>query len=379
MTDERVTPGPGHDPDIEPDGVVRTALQLLPIPAHDDDFWSRLETALDAEPPLEVPVEPGRRVLVAEPGPGVGRSAARSHRADDASGLAVVPPAFRRTSNIVLAAMAAAAAVVVAVAGTTLMDGRDSTSSGPSATPALETLVQDAQDDGSTVATLSKGTAGDSSDAVLAWVDDLDRGDADAAWSSMGTTSQAYFGTQSEFEAGMGDLTEAYGAWSSVDPDTVLVTPVTSDDDGTIAVVTLLGTVPEDGSSQYRADAIPVRIVDHEVVVEPFASAGDLEVVVPEAGADDGDAPVPVGLQEELVFVVPSGAEPPVLRLDTGDTLVCGQADGTELTELDQAPGQRCAYLPEGGFEPGSHTITVAFLAPDGDAVTAESIRFEAA
>ena len=86
-----------------------------------------------------------------------------------------------------------------------------------------------------------------------------------------------------------------------------------------------------------------------------------------------------MGLQEELVFVVPSGADAPVLRLDDGDTLVCGEADGTELTDLDQAPGQRCAYLPEGGFEPGSHTVTVAFLARDGDAVTAGSVHFEAA
>ena len=86
-----------------------------------------------------------------------------------------------------------------------------------------------------------------------------------------------------------------------------------------------------------------------------------------------------MGTGEELVFVLPSDAEAPVLRIDGGDTVVCGEADGTELSDLDQSAGQRCAYLPEGGFEAGAHTVTVAFLGPDGDSITAESIRFEAA
>ena len=77
--------------------------------------------------------------------------------------------------------------------------------------------------------------------------------------------------------------------------------------------------------------------------------------------------------------MLPSGAEAPVLRLDGGDTVVCGEADGTELSDLDQSAGQRCAYLPEGGFEAGAHTVTIAFLGPDGDPITAESVRFEAA
>ena len=379
MTRDESTGGGRHEADIAPDVVVGTALKLLPIPAHDDEFWTHLEAALDAEAPLEMPVEP-HRVLIAEAAhDGGDRSARAPVDLDDDSALALVPSAFRRPSNIVLAAMAAAAVVIVAIAGNTLMDDRQTTITDDAAPPALETLVKDAQTDDSIVKTLSKDTADDSSEAVLAWVDDVGSGDTDAAWSSMGATSQAYFGTQDEFEAAMTDLTEAYGAWSAAEPDTVMVTPVRSGDDGTIAVVTLLGTVQEDGVAQYRADAFPVRIVDGDVVVEPFASAGDLEVVIPEPGTDEGDPSEVLGLHEELVFVVPSDAEAPVLRLDAGDTVVCGEADGTELSDLDQAPGQRCAYLPEGGFEAGTHTVTVAFLAPDGDAVTAESVRFEAA
>jgi hypothetical protein len=164
---------------------------------------------------------------------------------------------------------------------------------------------------------------------------------------------------------------EGYGPWSAAQPERVLVTPVAAGDDGTIAVVTLIA----DG----RADAFPVRIDSGDVVVEPFASAGDLEVVIPEASSDDGLGWESVGTSEELVFVLPGDAEAPVLQIDGGDTVVCGEADGTELGDLDQSPGQRCAYLPEGGFEPGAHTVTIAFLGPGGDSITAESIHFEAA
>ena len=99
----------------------------------------------------------------------------------------------------------------------------------------------------------------------------------------------------------MTDLAEGYGAWSAADPDDVQVTPVATDDEGTIAVVTLVGTVQQEGTAQERADAFPVRIVDGDVVLEPFASAGDLEVVIPEPAGDDGIGYEPVGTGEELV------------------------------------------------------------------------------
>ena len=56
------------------------------------------------------------------------------------------------------------------------------------ATAALETLVQDAQSDGATVTTMSADHEDASSEAVLAWVDDLGAGDADAAWAAMGAS-----------------------------------------------------------------------------------------------------------------------------------------------------------------------------------------------
>lgn len=362
-------------PDVEPDGFVRTALQLLPIPAHDDDFWMRLDSALEAEGALPDP----SRTLVAAPTSDATESTATVIEPDPS--LAVVPPAFRRASNAVLAMVAAAAIVVVAVAGTTLFDDERGTTVGPAdpaVDAALETLAQDAQSSG-TVTTLPADREDESSEAVLQWVDDLGEGDAEAAWTAMGDESQAHFGSQAEFQGLMTDLAEGYGAWSAATPDEVLVTPVAAAEEGTIAVVTLLGSAEQEGSPEPRTDAVPVRIVDGEVVLEPFASAGDLEVVVPEPSSEGGVDEAAVGTDEELVFVLPSDAAAPVLRIDGGDTVICGEAAGTELSDLDQTDGQRCAYLPEGGFEVGPHTVTVAFLGPDRDSITAESLQFAAA
>ena len=364
--------------EVPPDGIVRTALQLLPVPPHGDDFWSRLEASLDAEEPLSAPVEPDRRVLVADDGLPQERGAAPLLELEPDRSLAVVPPAFRRTSNAVLAVVAAAALVVVGVAWTSLQeqDGTQIASDDPD-TAELQSLVQQAQGSDATVTTMSTDREDASSEAVLDWVGHLGAGDGEAAWSAMGESSQAHFDSQAEFEEMMTDLAEGYGAWSAAEPDDVLVTPVAADDEGTIAVVTLVGTVEQEGAAQPRAEAFPVRIVDGEVVVEPFASAGPLEVAVPEAAGHGGYESV--GTSEELVFVLPGDAEAPVLRIDGGDTVVCGEAEGSELSDLDQSPGQRCAYLPEGGFDPGEHTVTIAFLGADGTSVTAESLLVQAA
>ena len=50
---------------VQPDGIVRTALELLPIPPHDDDFWTRLEATLDADAPHVAPEGPVPQLVVA--------------------------------------------------------------------------------------------------------------------------------------------------------------------------------------------------------------------------------------------------------------------------------------------------------------------------
>jgi hypothetical protein len=366
------------DMEVTPDPIVRTALQLLPIPPHTDDFWSRLDGALDVDRVAnEHAPRDQRTVLVSGP---TGADAPPPVELDGDPTLAIVPPALRRTSNAVLVAVAAAAIVVVALASSSLLEARNGTGvvapdDPGQASAALETLVNDAQPKDATPDTISSDGAAASSEAVLAWVDDVEGGDGASAWQAMGPASQAHFGTQSAFEAQLISLEKDYGAWSGVTPDEVLVTPVAATDQGAIAVVTLVGTIDQGGTTRRRAVAFPVRIVDGEAVLEPFASAGALEVVVPEAAAD---AP-PVDAGQELVLVVPTDAEAPVLRLDDGEAVVCGKAEGSELTALEGSDGQRCSYLPPAGIRPGEHTLTMAFLGADGTSISAGSQLFEAA
>lgn len=373
------------DPDVPPDGIVRTALQLLPVPAHANDFWARLERTLAAQSGPSEPATPGRSVSAAEAVPGPALVAAPVLELEHDPALALVPGALRRTSNALLVAVAAAAIVVVALAGNTLLDERNGTkqvtSAGQSqASAELNALVAGSQPDAVTPSTMSADGEDASSEAVLAWVDDLRSGDGDDAWAAMGAMSQAHFGSQAAFEEQLTSLAEGYGSWSGSDPEQVLITLVLASDEGTLAVVTLVGTITVEGEQQHRADAFPVRVVDGEATLEPFAFAfaGELEVVVPEDVREGGVRP-PVASGEELLVVVPSGAEAPVLRLDDGETVVCGIAEGTELTALEDMPGQRCSYLPAEGISPGEHTLTVAFLSADGTEISAQSLLFDAA
>lgn len=376
------------DMEVAPDPIVRTALQRLPIPPHTDAFWSQLNDLLDVESASTGLALANGRVddhapqAVSE-APAASADAPRVVASEPDPALALVPKALRRTSNGVLLAVAAAAAVVVTLAGTTLLDERDGTQSGTSgeevqAFQADNTLVDDTEPGDVAAVALSAETEAASSDAVLEWVGAVSDGDGTGAWEAMGPISQAHFGSQDAFEAEMSSLAEGYGAWSAAEPDDVLVTPVLSSDEGTTAVVTLIGMLDLDGALERRTDAFPVRLVDGDVVIEPFASAGALEIVVPEA-RPAGGAPESVTAGEELVVVVPSDAEAPILRLDDGDAVVCGQAEGSELTDLDGSPGQRCSYLPPEGMEEGEHTLTMAFVGPDGSSITAESMLFDAA
>lgn len=358
------------DEPVEPDAVVSTALRLLPVPDHGPEFWSLLAADLDAEPALgsaDRPVPMRRRpqrapvplVELATAGPGTG------------------PGGGRRRSNVVLSAIAVAAAVAVVVAGASLVRSR----SGDDPAPEVAEAPEETTTSGAAASTSGALVAPDDDPAVaavVAWVDALGHGDVDTAWSALGPASQAHWGSKSAFTAERSGLAEGYGAWSAAHPDEILVTPLASSGDGDLVVVTLVGTLAQEGSEQARADAFPVRIVDGEARVELYAFAGELEVVVPEPVPDGGSRP-PVAAGDELVVVVPSDAGAPVIRLDDGEVLVCGEAPGTRLTPLEGSSGRRCGYTPKGGIAKGSRVLTVAFWSADGALVSAESVRFTAA
>jgi hypothetical protein len=366
--------------EVHPDPVVRTAVQMLPTPDHREGFWSELHALLDAEPPRSQASDAQRHLRQRyEPG----LSAFVHHEPQElellpVAPLGVVPPALRRRSNVVLSAVAVAAAVLVVVAGASLVrehaDGDAETTDMAGSAAASSTSATSSP----AVASLTGEASDIPADAVLGWVGALEEGDTTTAWEALGPASQAHFGSRSEFAAEASALAEGYGAWSGVEPDEVIVTPVQSSGDAELVVVTLVGEIEQEGTLQHRADAFPVRILGGAAQVEPWGFAGELEVVVPEAVPADGARPVVDG-DDELVVVVPRGVEAPIIRLDDGEALVCGEADGTELEVLSEVPGQRCSYRPEGGIDPGHRVLTVAFASADGDEVSAESVLFKAA
>ncbi len=370
---------------VEDDPFVRTALQLLPVPAHEDDFWTRLGSTLDAEPARARPTlravagsstttEPAGAVAPVE-----ADAPMRVVELEPTRPLGLMPPGVRRRSNAVLSAVAVAAAVVVVVAGTSLVRERAGSPAPTDQAAASSETLADPAPTPTSVTALTGPRGGDlPTEAVLTWVGALSSGDLDAAWEAMGPASQAHWGSQSAFEAEGSGLAEGYGAWSSAEPDAVHVTSLTASGDGEVVVVTLVGSVEQEGTLNHRADAFPVRVVAGEAHIEPFAFAGELEIVVPEGVPNGGERPV-VGSDEALVVIVPRGVEDPVIRLDDGPVLTCGEAEGTELTELEDSPGQRCEYRPEGGIDPGDRVLTVAFLSADGTGISAQSVLFEAA
>src|SRR3546814_1979615 len=76
----------------------------------------------------------------------------------------------------------------------------------------------------------------------------------------MGPTSRAHFGSKASFDEQLSGMAEGYGAWSVGKPDHVVVTPVLSEGDVTLVIVTLVGTIAPEGMTETRADAFPVRI-----------------------------------------------------------------------------------------------------------------------
>jgi hypothetical protein len=275
--------------------------------------------------------------------------------------LAVVPQAMRHRSNVAVAVLAVAAVAVVAFAGSTLVRSR---SGGGAAETAIE-----AEDTAFRADSLAAGSTDPAAKAVLAWVGRLGDGDIEASWAALGAASQQALGGRSRFDDRFDALAAEWGAWASAQPDALLITPVTASDEGTVSVVTLIGTV---GGDQ-RADAFPVRISAGVAKVEAFADAGKIGLESP-----DSSQGAEVGTDDELSVVVPGGVTP-IVRLDQGPVQRCGEAAGTSLETTDGGDHQRCTYSPQGGMDEGGRVLTVAFTSRDGQGVSARSVRFKAA
>ena len=306
-------------------------------------------------------------------------------RAEPDPRSALVPPALRRTSNGVLLAVAAAAVVVVrhrrhhppgrpgrCRAGVRRRaggaDARAPSSTTPSPRATLATPMSAASEDAST-------------DAVLAWVDDLDAGDADARLDGHGPTSQAHFGSQAEFEAahdrpgrGLRRLVGGRARRRPRHPGRVERRRAPSPWSRWSAPWTRT-------AGQHRGRGLPGaarrrRRGPRALRARPARSRW----WSPSRRSVDGATRSRSASGEELVVVVPSGVAapraPPRRRRHRGLRRAPRAPSSPSSTG---SPGQRCAYLPTAGSAAGEHTLTMAFLGSDGASISAESVLFEAA
>lgn len=373
-----------EDQEIQPDPVVETALRLLPVPDHGEAFWDRFAQALAAEPAHGEPDEEDehRRNDAST------RRRVEDARAPDTAGVPVlelvstdhlhlVPSAVRRRSNAVLSAVAVAAAVVVVVAATSLVRSRGGDTADVADDQQATEQTEQTDPTETTLATLTAPDDDSPHTAVVfSWINALAEGDMDAAWEVLSPAAQAGWGDKAAFEAERTAFAEGYAAWAHTKPQQVLVTPVVSAANEDISIVTLVGMVEQEGVKNMRADAFPVRITGDKAELHLSPVSAGIEFVSPDTLSNGA---YPKVTDDSLVVVVPAEASAPILRLDEGDLLFCGDSPDTELTELSDGYGQRCELQPKDGLPDGVHVLTAAYMSDDGSGVTAQSVVFEAA
>lgn len=193
---------------------------------------------------------------------------------------------------------------------------------------------------------------------VLDWVKALALGDAETAWSFMSPRSQAHFDNDlATFQSEMSALSEGFGSWYAADPPPETTLRVlASSGDGIAGIVEIHGIVTKEGTEELGHDALPVRIVEGEVLVEPFSSTVELRPKEPSYNesypADELPALFRVTgegeIQQANFFY--DGMEP-----DMGHSISEGR--GKTFEANSSAPH---------GIEPGPHFSTVAVVDDTG-------------
>lgn len=117
---------------------------------------------------------------------------------------------------------------------------------------------------------------------VMDWVKALSLGDAETAWSFMSARTHAHYGNDIEnFKGDMSGFSEGFGAWYAEFPPETTFRVLVSSGDGIAGIVEIHGPVQKEGNDELGHDAVPVRVVDGEVFVEPFSSEVELSPVEP--------------------------------------------------------------------------------------------------
>lgn len=170
--------------------------------------------------------------------------------------------------------------------------------------------------------------------AVAAWIKTLADGAADASWALVAPASQEIIGGRSGYDDVFTGLTEGFGAWATAtDPNGegspwVFVNEV----DDQLFVVTLAGTVTQEGTTAVRAASIPVVVLDDTMAVQPFLRLDPVQWAEPPFSAE------PWALAPGTTVTIEVPGAPPVVRAflnadEVATTSEAGEGSSAVMTE----------------------------------------------
>ncbi len=244
----------------------------------------------------------------------------------------------------------------------------------PPATPNPEPSPAAAGQDsvGTALAIAPEGLEAPEAVAAAAWIAAVAQGDHTTAWSLLGPRSQAELGSQERLTAMGAELREGWGAWATA-PDRVIFRSgvLSSSGEGRLSVVTLVGTVTQEGVTERRTIAVPAyAVADSDDPAdgrfEPFAEAGtDLTIEIPGEGA--------TVWCEETAAVYATGPMEYATATASLDGAAPFEPDfRTELAE----PGRIVFPLPDPPGA-GEHVVTLALVTEAGS-IYADASRYTA-
>ncbi len=217
--------------------------------------------------------------------------------------------------------------------------------------PSVETTITTTTTTGSSVVKVPL-TRHAAEDAVSDWIGFLANEDAESAWGLVAMESQQRFGGRSAFDRQLTDLVEGFGAWADASDLVTFVNSLDSDGPDFALVVTLAGTVSQEGESSWSAISIPVIMEGGSAKVSPFLGDGN-EIGIGAQGYDDGAV-----IQQDAQFTI--------IFPSSGSLLIF--VDGSAVTDTRTETEDGGSYTSFGplSLEVGNHTVTGIYLDEDG-------------
>lgn len=215
---------------------------------------------------------------------------------------------------------------------TTLTDASTTTVVGSTTTVVSSTTTTVVD---TTTTTLSE-EADEAVTAAELWIRAIADGEADRAWDLMAAPSRDSLGRDG-FDDLFTALQEGFGAWDDASFAIVRVNAVAASGEGTLFVVTYVGTVEQEGIESEAAAALPVFVdAAGTGLVQPFLRGDLVTWIVP-------DGTTPAAFDDLPTFVFETPGEPMVAVFvddrELAVTRVSGDADRTRWSaRLDERP-----------------------------------------